>query len=208
VSESVAREYRAFVAAQHGAEHVGITGVAMASGDVGKSILVERGQASELLAVAAKRAAGFFRPTKRTEVVWIEGGSQLAVNLVDIHVDTRDGLIVVGLPVRCDEVGSAVVEVPFAVGSPDAPAGFYASSFRRPSGPALIVDGWRAALVAFAWHCVLEMVSGLAAAAGKDGRGNVLVPAELTATRGGLEIVPMARHRFAGSSGLASEATR
>jgi len=88
------------------------------------------------------------------------------------------------------------------VGSAKEPSGLYASTYRRPNGPALIVDTWGEALVAFAWQCVLGMVSGIAGAVGKDTRGNVLVPAELIAANGAMRIVPMARHRFAGSSGL------
>ena len=72
----------------------------------------------------------------------------------------------------------------------------------------MIVDAWGDALVAYAWQCVLGLVSGIAGAIGKDSRGNVLVPAELTATRRGLQIVPMARHRFSGSSGLLTTATK
>ena len=106
------------------------------------------------------------------------------------------------LPVRCDQTGSANIEVVFAVGSARQPSGLYASTFRRPIGPALVVDTWGEALVAFAWQGVLGMVSGIAGAVGKDARGNVMVPAELNADKGVLQIVPMARHRFAGSSGL------
>jgi len=52
------------------------------------------------------------------------------------------------------------------------------------------------------------MISGIAGATGKDARGNILVPVELTASDKGLQIVPMARHRFAGSSGLRTTKTR
>jgi hypothetical protein len=45
-------------------------------------------------------------------------------------------------------------------------------------------------------------VAGIAGAVGKDARGNLLVPVELTASERGIQIVPMARHRFAGVSGL------
>ena len=72
----------------------------------------------------------------------------------------------------------------------------------RPSGPELVVDLWGDALVAFAWQCVLGVVTGVAAATGKDARGNLLVPVELIASARGVGIVPMARHRFSGSSGL------
>jgi hypothetical protein len=159
-------------------------------------------RASELLRVAAKRSAGLFRPTKRAEVVWVDGDRELAINLKDLQVKLAPGIIQLAIPVRCEETGRAVVEVIFAVGSQDRPSGLYASTYRRPSGPQLIVNAWGEPLVAFAWQCVLGMISGIAGAVGKDDRGNVLVPVELTASTRGIEIVPMARHRFSGSSGL------
>ena len=174
----------------------------MAAGEPSTPVFVETKQASELLRVAARRSAGLFRPSKRTEVVWVDGDRELAVNLAGLEARFADGAIQVTIPVRCDQTGSAAVEVVFAVGSQNQPAGLYASTYRRPTGPALIVDAWAEPLVAFAWQCVLGMVSGLAGAVGKDARGNVLVPVELTASRRGIEIVPMARHRFSGSTGL------
>jgi hypothetical protein len=151
---------------------------------------------------AAKRAAGFFRPTRRTEVVWVDGESELAVRLAGVRVETGDGVLVVTIPVRCDQTGETEVHVTFAVGRPGAPAGLYAATQRRPRGPAVVVDTWAEAIVAFAWQILLGLATGLAGATGKDARGNRLVPAELEATSDGLTIVPMARHRFAGSAGL------
>jgi hypothetical protein len=84
----------------------------------------------------------------------------------------------------------------------------YAATFRRPNGPPLVVATWGDALVAFAWQCVLGLVAGVAGAVGKDERGNVLVPVELVASQRGLHVVPMARHRFAGSTGLRTATTR
>ncbi len=169
---------------------------------MGHTVFVQDKQASELFRVAARLAAGLFRPTRRSEVVWVSGDSELAVNLVEMDVKLADGIIRVIIPVRCDQTGSALIEVVFAVGSPSHPAGLYASTFRRPNGPDLIVSFWGDALVAFAWQCIIGMASGIAGATGKDSRGNVLVPVEMTASERGLQIVPMARHRFAGSSGL------
>ena len=130
------------------------------------------------------------------------GDSQLAVSLVELNVKLADGLIHVSIPVRCDQTGAGIVEVIFAVGSPNSPGGLYASTYKRPTGPPLIVSVWSEALVAFAWQSVLGLLTGIAGAVGKDAHGNVLVPVELMATTSALEIVPMARHRFAGSSGL------
>ena len=202
MAQTVAPEYAQFIAAERGANRLAAASHAMAEGQVTKPVVVEAGKGAELLRVAARRAAGLFRPSKHTEVVWVEGDSELAVSLVALDVKFAAGLIRVLIPVRCDQTGAATIEVVFACGSPDQPAGLYAAAPRRPNGPALIVATWGDALVAFAWQCVLGMVTGLAGATGKDQRGNVLVPVELAASARGMEIVPMARHRFAGSSGL------
>ena len=180
----------------------------MAEGQIGHPVVLDPGKASELVRVAARRAAGLFRPSKRTEVVWVDGDSELAVGLVELRVAFADGLVRVMIPVRCDQTGPQTVEVDFAVGSPKAPAGLFASTYRDPIGPELIVTAWGEALVAFAWQCLLGLVTGVAGATGKDARGNVLVPVEASATAKGLQIVPMARHRFYGSSGLRPTPTR
>jgi hypothetical protein len=172
------------------------------AGAVTSRLRVGSEDVSGLAVEAAKRAAGFFRPTRRTEVVWVDGESELAVNLAGVRAETRDGALVVTIPVRCDQTGEAEVHVTFAVGRPGQPAGLFASTQRRPRGPAVIVDTWAEAIVAFAWQILLGLATGLAGATGKDARGNRLVPVELEATQEGLTIVPMARHRFAGSPGL------
>jgi hypothetical protein len=202
MADTVAPEFARFIAEERRASRLPAARRQLSEGEISHTIVIDEGRISELLRVAAKRAAGFFRPTKRTEVVWVQGDSELAVSLTDLSVKLADGLIIVLMTVRCDQTGVAAIEVGFAVGTPDEPSGLYASTFRRPNGPPLIVEAWGEALVAFAWQCVLGMVSGIAGATGKDARGNILVPVELTASGKGLEIVPMARHRFAGSSGL------
>jgi len=179
----------------------------MDEGEIGPTVMIEAGKVSELVQVAAKRAVGLYRPTKRTEVVWVEGDSELAVNLVDLRVKLADGLIRVLIPVRCDQTGPQMVEVDFAIGSPAEPAGLFAATYRDPFGPELVVATWSGALVAFAWACLLGVMTGIAGATGKDARGNVLVPVEASASAHGLQIVPMARHRFYGASGLHPTAT-
>lgn len=174
----------------------------MAEGDVFDAVRITPEQGTELMRVASRRAAGFFRPTKRTEVVWVQGESELAVGIAGVEVKVDEGLIRVLIPVRCDQTGPATVEALFATGSPTAPAGLYAATPRRPNGPPVVIDAWGDALVAFAWQCVLGLVTGIAAAVGKDTRGNLLVPVELSVSARGIEILPMARHRFAGSSSL------
>lgn len=209
MADTIAPEFTRFVAAQRRANRMPPEpAAAMAAGEIFEPVLIEGKQALELFRVAAKRATGMFRPTKRTEVVWVNGDSELAVNLADPQVQFAEGLIRVMLPVRCDQTGNAMIEVVFAVGSAEQPAGLYAATHRRPIGPELIVSAWGDALVAFAWQSILGLISGLAGALGKDNRGNVLVPVELVASERGLQIVPMARHRFAGSTGLRAKSRK
>jgi hypothetical protein len=202
MADVVAPEFIRFVAAERRAGRLAAAPKLVGTGEVSSPVRVPAQQLTELIRVAAKRASGLFHATKHTEVVWIAGDSQLAVSLVELNVKLADGLIHVSIPVRCDQTGAGIVEVIFAVGSPNSPGGLYASTYRRPTGPPLIVSVWSEALVAFAWQSVLGLLTGIAGAVGKDAHGNVLVPVELMATSSALEIVPMARHRFAGSSGL------
>ncbi len=201
-AEPTSPEFTRFVAAERRAQRFGGTLEPVPGGTVLDPLVVTRDNLSRLAAEAAKRAAGFFRPTKRTEVVWVDGDSELAVSVAAVRVETGRGTVLVSIPVRCDQTGPTEVHVTFAVGEPGRPAGLYAATQRRPRGPALIIDTWGDAIVAFAWNVVLELVTGLAGATGKDTRGNRLVPVELEATRSGLAIVPMARHRFSGSTGI------
>lgn len=197
MASTVAPEFTRFVAALRRAPPR-----PMAEGELGEPLVIDREHARPLLQVAARRASGLVRPSRRNEVVWVDGDSELAVvlNEIDLHLGT--GFVEIALPVRCDQTGAALVRVSFACGAPDRPAGLYASTLRRPQGPELVVSVWGDALVAFAWQCLLGLVTGIAAAAGKDTRGNLLVPVELVASERGLQVFPMARHRFAGSSGL------
>jgi len=202
MADEIAPEFVRFINKEREASRLPAFQKQLKEGELSHPVYVDTERVSEFLRVAAKRAVGLFRPTRHTEVVWVHGDSELAVNLVGLDVKLLDGLIYVLVPVRCDQTGEAKIEVAFAVGTADEPAGLYASAYRRPNGPPLIVEAWGEALVAFAWQCVLGMITGIAGATGKDVRGNVLVPVELTASQKGIQIVPMARYRFAGSSGL------
>jgi hypothetical protein len=202
MDDAVPPEYVRFIREERRAARLPPARRQPAEGELLHPVVVDQGRVSEFLRVAARRAVGLFRSSPHAEVVWVQGDSELAVGLIDLSVKLADGLIVVRVPVRCDQTGGGIVEVAFAVGSPKAPAGLFAATYRRPNGPPLIVDAWGEVLVAFAWQCVLGMVSGIAGATGKDARGNILVPVELSASERGLQIVPMARWRFAGSSGL------
>jgi hypothetical protein len=201
-SPVVAPEYDRFLAEQRRQGVAPDVPHALDSGGVTDPVIINPDDASRLLTTAALRAAGVFRASKRTTIVWVEGDRELAVLVADMRLELSDGFVVVVMPVRCDQVDTDVVSVTFAVGAPGRPAGLYAATERRPLGPDLVVDAWGEAIVAFAWQCLLGLVSGLAGAVGKDARGNILVPVSLEASANGLTILPMARHRFSGSSGL------
>ncbi len=175
-------------------------------GDVTEPVRLDPDSASRLVVSAAKLAAGFFRPTRKTVIVWVEGDSELAVEIGSVRIAFAGGRVDITLPVRCDQTGPAEVIVTFAVGSPDQPRGAYAATPRRPTGPQLIVDTWGEALVAFAWKVLLTLTTQLSGATGKDARGNLLIPADLAVNSDGLFVQPMARFRFAGGSGLTSKA--
>lgn len=204
MAETVAPEFVRFIQAERRAKRLAAAPQPLAEGEVGQPVFISAGQATELVLVAARQAAGFFRSTQHPEVVWVEGENELAVVFTKVTVKLSTGLIRVLIPVRCDQTGSApvTVEVLFVVGSPQVPAGLYAAASRRPNGPEVVVSTWGEALVAFAWQCALGLVTGVTAATGKDQRGNRLVPVEFLVTADGIEIVPMARFRFSGSSTL------
>ena len=200
ISEQVAPEYATYVARQR-ADQLLAPSRALDTGQVGDAIRMDPGAAVELMRVAALRAAGLFRPTTRTTIAWVDGANQLAVVVAELGLELTDGQAVVVVPVRCDQV-AGIVRITFALGSPDRPRGLYAATESRPRGPQLVVDTWGDALVAFAWQCLLGLFTGMSAAAGKDTSGSYLVPVEIAANADGLAVVPMARHRFSGSTGL------
>lgn len=199
-SGAVAPEYLRYVADARSEGRLP-PGRALGDGEVGDRIHLDPGSAARLMRVAALRAAGLFRPTKRTEIAWVDGENELAVVVGELDLQLADGLVVVVVPVRCDQAHGRVL-VTFAVGSPDRPRGLYAATEARPRGPDVVVDTWGDALVAFGWQCLLGLVTGMAGATGKDRRGNLMVPVEVAANPDGLVVVPMGRHRFGGSTGL------
>ena len=171
--------------------------VAMAPGDRLEPVPITGDAVTVLTAHAARRALGAAEARRRiTEVVWSDAGDELAVDPAGVTTATTTGAIVLTIPVRCDQTGPATVEVTFAVGSTDQPAGLHAATPARPRGPAVIVDRWADALVAFAWSAVLELAETVTGTVGRDARGDRLIPGALVATDAGLQIVPFARHRL------------
>ncbi len=163
---------------------------------------VETGQPGPQIDLGTKAASTLFRAAARkvsgdvAEAVWFLGDSELMVFPAKTELEMQDGRILVHIPVRCDQTGSARITVPFAVGSEKRPGGLLAAAPARPAGPAEIVELWADALTAFAWGAVLELFQALAAGAGEDADNQGLIPAAVTAGKAGLKIGTLARHGF------------
>jgi hypothetical protein len=138
-------------------------------------------------------------PLSSPDVVWVLGASELIVHTSGMGLSCLTGQVTVSVPVACDQVPDAAqVEVPFAVGTEEAPSGLVMSTLARPAGPAVVVDAWAGSLVAFAWEALLHLAQQLCAEVGQDGAGQPLVPAYIGGARGVLLVQPMARHPTVG----------
>jgi hypothetical protein len=129
-------------------------------------------------------------------VVWVQAGCELAIETGGIDVAVHPGLVLVTIPVRCDQVGRAEVLVPFAVGSDQRPSGLVAATEARPRGPNLVVDLWGEQLTAFAWSTFLRVLAAVAAEAGVDLDGAGLIPVAVVAGDDDVRVLTMARHQF------------
>jgi hypothetical protein len=128
--------------------------------------------------------------------VWSDGTNELLVELSRISVKTTNGFVHALIPVSCNETGAVTIEVTFATGSPGNTAGLIFAAGTVPEGPPEIVEIWGEALVALAWTTVLRVITALADAAGTDLDGAGLVPAGISAERGRVKLLVMARHEM------------
>jgi hypothetical protein len=165
------------------------------AGTVGPEIPIDPGSFTRLFVSAATQAGGAAAGSTGT-VVWQLGGHELEVAVGQVQVKLDDGLIAVSIPVSCDQVKAAVVQVPFAIGSKTAPAGLIAATEQTPRGPDMIVRVWGEALVAFAWQTLLTVLTRIAGRAGVDADGAGLIPAAINAGTDGVRILTQARQTF------------
>ena len=128
-------------------------------------------------------------------IVWQKDDSELLVVTGKVTVSLDDGLVLISLPVWCDQ-GTATLQVPFAVGGANSPAGMLVATEQHPRGPDGIILVWGEAVVAFAWQVLMSVLTRIASSTGKDQDGAGLIPAALTATADGVKILTMARHPF------------
>jgi hypothetical protein len=130
-------------------------------------------------------------------VVWTLGRDELLVRLDRTALACVAGIVTVRVTVACDEVrGDTAIDVPFAVGSAQRPAGLLMSTIERLAGPPVIVQRWSDTIAAFAWEALVATAQALAAAVGRDASGRPLVPGAIAAERGLLLLAPTARHRL------------
>lgn len=160
---------------------------------VASSIEIPVDEAKELFRIAFLEASG---ASDLMSVVWIAGESELLVKTSAVQIAVTDGFVLVQIPVYTKQSGDASVVVPFAVGRDAAPQGLIMATETVPRGPHIVIELWGEALIAAAWRALLHLTSSLAAAAGVDEQGNVLLPVSFAANAGGIRITPQARHRF------------
>lgn len=166
-----------------------ISGRPLKAGEVAGEIALGTKEFQAMVATAAGA-----KSTPRT--VWSDGTNELLVELGGISVKTSDGLVHALIPVSCNETGAVIIEVTFATGSPGNTAGLIFAAGAVPEGPPEIVEIWGEALVALAWTAVLRAINALADVAGTDLDAAGLVPAGMSAERGGVKLLVMARHEM------------
>ena len=125
-------------------------------------------------------------------VVWRDGEHELLIYPGRARLLLQDGFALVGISVYAEQTGAVEIAVPFAVGRPSAPTGLMIATEPVPRGPALLAERWGDQLIAAAWHALLNLAAGVAAAAGTDTGGAPLIPVSLTADPGGLTVLPQA----------------
>ena len=162
-------------------------------GKVGPEIPIDPGSFERLFVSAATQGGA---PGTPGSVIWQLHGHELEVYASQVQVKLDDGLIAVSIPVSCDQVQSAMVQVPFAIGSKAAPAGMIAATEETPRGPETIVKVWGEALVAFAWQTLLTVVTKVAGSVGVDTDGAMLIPAAISTGTDGVRILTQARQAF------------
>jgi len=162
------------------------------------------GEVGAVVEVPEDELAGLLRQAfaqdddPRIPFVWQDLDSELAVNTGGIRIALREGLLLVGIPVRCDQTaadGTRLV-VPIALGTPDQPAGLVGSVETPARGnDELVVARWGETAVAATWLAFLDVCRAVAGRAGEDDDCQPLLPGAVWAMPGVLGVVPQARHQ-------------
>lgn len=137
--------------------------------------------------------AAVARSDEQGSVIWDDGINQLIVYASRIKAVVTHGLVRIDIPVVADQL-KAIMQVPFAVGSKERPAGLVAATAARPSGNAVVAQVWGDALIALAYGALMDTAESLAGATGRDVKNDRLVPRALVARQGQLTIESQASH--------------
>jgi len=159
------------------------------AGTVGTEIPINAQSLQKLITAAATE-------DNQGQQVWTKDSCELIVITGKVTITLDDGFILVVIPVSCDQLSNGVVQVPFAVGGKDTPAGMVFATEERPRGPEVIVDVWGEALTAYAWRLLVTVMHRVTLQSGVDEDGAGLVPIAVTAAKDGITLVPIARHTF------------
>jgi hypothetical protein len=159
-------------------------------GAVADAVEIEDGRFERLARAAVAPAE------EARSMVWREADAEVVVHLDRTRVRARDGLVLIGLTLECDQTGVAEVVVPFAVGTDERAAGMVAATERKPRGPEVLVTRWGDAIIATAWRALVETADSIARERGSDLEGEPLRTGALSARSGQITVVPQARHVF------------
>src|SRR5215510_11617868 len=80
----------------------------LGAGQVGPEIPLDPKTAQALVQAALK-------PARAETILLHEGDNELLVDVSGIALNFGDGIVVVAIPVRCDQVKRAIIQVPFAL---------------------------------------------------------------------------------------------
>jgi hypothetical protein len=126
--------------------------------------------------------------------VWQNLDSEAAVHVQESRVALREGLVIAGLRMRCEEIDESELVVPLAAGTEKEPSGMVLVTETAARGHALLVEVWGEVAVASCWLALVEVARTVSAAAGEDRECLPLLPGAIYAGDGALTVIPQARH--------------
>jgi hypothetical protein len=172
----------------------GGTGKPLAPGATAPPVDVKQASLQTLTRAALGAAYAPIGDTPPAQVIWQDHDGEVLVHLDQTQVVMFPGLVLVALTLESDETGSGQIIVPFAVGTPESPAGLVAVTEPNPRGPQSLVDRWGRSAIAAAWQALLDVAHGLSLNAGVDQEGARLIPGALSTDGTTLSVTPQARH--------------
>jgi hypothetical protein len=166
----------------------------LAPGATAPPVTVKQTSLQTLTTAALGAASVTIGQAPLAQVIWQDHDGEVLVHLDQTQVAMFPGLVLIALTLEADETGAGQLVVPFAVGSPESPAGLVAVTEPNPRGPQSLVDRWGQSAIAAAWQALLDVAHGLSLHAGVDQDGARLIPGALSTDGTTLSVTPQARH--------------